>query len=82
MLTLNKPHAYKKKMYFFAGYHLGCVADLIYPRLVINFCKAMPMSLFCAFRIPFQLHWQITMAFLYNMPVMARISFYRLGSQK
>ena len=36
----------------------------------------------CAFRIPFQLHTQMTMAFLYNMPFMARISFYRLSSQK
>ena len=53
-----------------AGSNLGCVADLIYPRLVINVCKAVPISLFWAkkelnaFRIPFQLHWQLTMAFL------------------
>ena len=48
MLTLNKPHAFPKKMYLSAGYHLGCVADLIYPRLVINVCKTVPISLFWA----------------------------------
>ena len=46
LLTLNKPHAFPKKTYLFAGYHLGCVAELIYPRLVINVCKAAPISLF------------------------------------
>ena len=48
MLTLNKPHAFPKKMYLFAGYHLGRVTDLIYSRLVINVCKAVPISLFWA----------------------------------
>ena len=48
MLTLNKRHDFPKKMYLFAGSHSGCIADLIYPRLVINVCKAVPISLFWA----------------------------------
>ena len=54
MLTLNKPHAFKKKMYFFAGYHLGCVADLIYPRLVIKTsAKQCRYPCFVRFEFPF-----------------------------
>ena len=39
MLTLNKPHAFPKKIYLFAGYHLGCVADFIYPPVSNNHCR-------------------------------------------
>ena len=44
MLTLNKPHAFPKKMYLFAGNHLGCVADFIYPRLVIIIADILVLS--------------------------------------
>ena len=95
MLTLNKRNAFSKKMYLFTGSHLGCVADLIsvpgsssnkrlqsWADILALGKKRTQFINACAFRIPFQLHWQMAMAFLYNMPVMARISFYRLSPQK
>ena len=92
MLTLNKRHAFPKKMYLCCGLsfrlrsrlnlspdsnkRLQSSADI----LVLGKKRTQCIKT-CAFRIPFQLHWQTTMAF-FNRPVMARISFYRLSSQK
>ena len=91
MLTLNKRRAFPKKMYLFVGSHLACMRCRINLSLFPVVIKRLQSSFWAkrtqcinayAFRIPFQLHWQITMAFLYNMSVVARISFYRLSSQK
>ena len=84
---------YQRRCICVAGYHLGCVADLIYPRLVMNVCKTVPISLFWAknelnvltlvrFEFPFNSIGKCQWLF-FNMPVMARTSFYnRLSSQK
>ena len=47
MLTLNKRHAFPKKMYLCCGLSFR-LRSRLYPQLVINVCKAVLISLFWA----------------------------------
>ena len=82
---------FQRRCIWVAGYHLGCVADLIYPQLVINVAKQCRYP--CSGQKTNSMHQRLCVSnfFLtplannngfFNKPVMARINFYRLSSQK